>query len=135
MGWKLLNIWKFADFPQPPTNINWSVVSGDKGVISWTPFPQPQCSTKRLLYSLTIVQLPTGFSPIVITTAQNNAGISFVQPNSTFLVIARTVVGSEQLRSTTASTLTFNTEGGSILYFSEFEMTLFCMCRWIFSVE
>ena len=83
-------------------------------MISWTPVPQPTCSTQQLTYSITLAQLPPGSSPVRLTTTQSSTELSSVQRNTTYLVVVRTLVDAEELVSASAATLTF--DSGGILY-------------------
>lgn len=85
-------------------------------MLTWTPVSHPLCSTKQLSYSIAIVQLPRGYSPLRLSTTQSKAGISDVHFNMTYMVIVRTEIVSDQLSSETAATLFFNSGTKSLYY-------------------
>lgn len=85
-------------------------------MLTWTPVSHPLCSTKQLSYSIAIVQLPRGYSPLRLSTTQSKTGISDVHFNMTYMVIVRTEIVSDQLSSETAATLFFNSGNKSLYY-------------------
>lgn len=100
-----------TDYSQPPLNVSWSVEESDRLIITWNPWIQPQCSSETIRYIVMIVSLTLGYLLRNVTTSMNTTVLSSVSSSTTYIVIVRTAIGTDQLHSETASTLTFTTAG------------------------